>query len=240
MQTETKTPSASLRKRRYAPLRESPPEGRIPSLALAGGTSGPVLQLRVLAAPRCGRAGHSTKQRALGRDSDILKRDNMKRAIILAALILTASCVKEHTATPLQPGDQLPDFSVITLTGQTAGKDILAGKPSAIILFSTTCPDCHRQLPEMELMHAAAGEAVGVLAIARDEGREAVASFWNSAGLSMDVAAPGNRQVYDLFDRGSRSGVPLVYLADENGVIKGFTNDRKTLTANEMLTILIP
>ena len=164
----------------------------------------------------------------------------MKRTIILAALILAASCVKEHTATPLQPGDHLPDFSVITLTGKAVSKEDLAGKPSVIILFSTTCPDCHRQLPEVETIHRTAGEAVGVLAIARDEERDAVVSFWNRAGLTMDVAAPGSREVYDLFDRGSRAGVPLVYLSDANGVIKGFTDDKKTLTANEMLSILMP
>ena len=161
-------------------------------------------------------------------------------ALLTAAAAMTSSCVKQYTGQALSPGDTLPQFTVTTIQSKTVKTSDLIGKPSAIILFSTTCPDCHRQLPEMERIHTAAGEAVGVLAIARDEGCDAVASFWKSAGLSMDVAAPGNRQVYDLFDRGSRSGVPLVYLADENGIIKRFTNDTKTLTANEMLSILIP
>lgn len=165
----------------------------------------------------------------------------MKRQHVLAALAaftFLCSCVKEHRTSPVQPGEPLPDFSVITIDGRTVSKKDLIDKPSVIILFDTRCPDCIRQLPEIEAVHRETGEAVGVLAVAREEDRASVASYWESAGYTIDVAAPGDRKVYDLFDRGSRSGVPLVYLSDSGGKVLRVGTDKAVLTADEITTIL--
>lgn len=160
-------------------------------------------------------------------------------ALLLAALAAPA-CVKDGRGVPVGPGECIPPFSTMTLEGRTVTDRDLLGKPSVVIFFSTTCPDCHRQLPEAEAVHIAAGEDANVLAIAREEDRETVSAFWTRNGFTMPCAAPGDRRIYDLFDRGSRSGVPLVYLTDGKGVVIGFTDDRKTLPADEMLRILNP
>ena len=126
----------------------------------------------------------------------------VKRLTNLAALLsfaLAASCVKDAPGVRLQPGDSLPEFRTVTLAGQDAGTATLLGKPSAVILFSTTCPDCHRQLPELESAWRDLGDIVNVLAVARDETAKTVSSFWSASGYTMSVAAPGDRKIYDLF-----------------------------------------
>lgn len=118
------------------------------------------------------------------------------------------------------------------------GTENLKGKPSIIILFETTCPDCHAQLPEIERLHNTSGETVNVLAIARGEKAAAVTAFWKAFGYSMPVAAPGNRTIYDLFDRGSQTGVPQVYISDTEGTVIGYADWKKTITSDEILTII--
>jgi peroxiredoxin len=158
--------------------------------------------------------------------------------LLLCTALLLASCVKEEQGTRLQPGDRLPEFKTYTLTGRNVSSADLAGKPSVIILFSTTCPDCHRQLPEVEAAYAKAGRDATFLAIARDEPAETVEAFWKKSGYSMPAAAPGNRTIYDLFDRGSKTGVPQVYISDGQGVIIRTADDSAVLPSYEILNSL--
>ena len=165
----------------------------------------------------------------------------MKRIAAITALlsfILAPSCVKDTPGVRLQAGDSLPEFRTVTVTGQDAGTRTLLGKPSAVILFSTTCPDCHRQLPEAESAFRSLGDAVNMLAVARDETEKAVSPFWTASGYTIPVAAPGNRSVYDLFDRGSRSGVPLMFLSDSEGTVLKVADDSAVLTSEEIIRTL--
>jgi peroxiredoxin len=167
--------------------------------------------------------------------------NTVKRLTTLTALLsfaLAVSCVKDTPGVRLQPGESLPEFSTVTLTGQNAGTRTLLGKPSAVILFSTTCPDCHRQLPELESAWKDLGDVVNILAVARNETQTTVSSFWNASGYTMPVAAPGNRNIYDLFDRGSRSGIPLLYLSDAEGTVLTLADDKAVLPAGEIIRTL--
>lgn len=162
----------------------------------------------------------------------------MKRlSVITVFLFAVLSCVKDPAGKRIQPGESLPAFSVTTLEGKTVSTSDLLGKPSVVVFFSTTCPDCHRQLPEIESVWLAADGNVNVLAIARDEDRGTVSTFWSKKGFTMPCAAPGNRRIYDLFDRGSRSGVPLTFVADPEGTVLLVSDDTKVLSSQEILSI---
>lgn len=163
----------------------------------------------------------------------------MKRlSFITVFLFAVLSCVKDPAGKRIQPGESLPAFSVTTLEGKTVSTSDLLGKPSVVVFFSTTCPDCHRQLPEIESAWFAADGNVNVLTIARDEDRETVSTFWSKKGFTMPCAAPGDRRVYDLFDRGSRSGVPLLFLCDTLGTVVRVADDTETISSNEIISIL--
>ena len=47
-------------------------------------------------------------------------------------------------------GDALPQFSVQLSDGGVFDTATLGGRPSLIIFFNTTCPDCQRTLPEVQ------------------------------------------------------------------------------------------
>ena len=156
-------------------------------------------------------------------------------ALLLPVYLLVISCVKEHTGKPLMAGEQLPAFVTTSIDGRTVRSTDLLGKPSAIILFDTTCPDCHQQLPVLDDLWRGHADRLNVLAIARSEETATVASFWSSAGYTMPVAAPGNRSIYNLFDRDSGTGVPQVYVSDATGTVLLTGNDRNLLDEETIL-----
>jgi len=156
-------------------------------------------------------------------------------ALLLPVYLIVMSCVKEHTGKPLMAGEQLPAFVTTSIDGRTVRSTDLLGRPSAIILFDTTCPDCHRQLPVLEDLWKGHADRLNVLAIARDQDAGTVSAFWKQAAYTMPAAAPGNRSVYNLFDRDSGTGVPQVYVSDKQGTVLLTGNDRNFLTENTIL-----
>lgn len=131
----------------------------------------------------------------------------------------------------------MPQFKTYTINGKNTGADNLKGKPSVIILFSTTCPDCHEQLPEIESLWYYASDVFNILAISRGEERQTVADFWNKAGYTMPVAVDADREIYNLFDRGSKTGIPQVYIMDPKGTVIGYGDWRDQLTASDILKL---
>lgn len=162
-------------------------------------------------------------------------RKTITLSVIAAALL---ACVKDRPAEMIGPGESLPGFAVETLDGATVSDKDLTGAPSLIILFTTTCPDCHRQLPEVEAAHASLKGKARFLAIAREERKETVSVFWEENGFTFPAAAPGDRGVYNLFDRGSRSGVPQVYLSGADGKVIATANDKRLMLKDEIIKIL--
>lgn len=145
------------------------------------------------------------------------------------------SCTKIQEMKHLQTGETIPEFKTYTISGKNTGNDKLKGKPSVIILFSTTCPDCHVQLPEIESLWYYGSEVINVLAIARGEKTETVSDFWNKCGFTMPVAIDTDRTIYNLFDRGSKSGIPQVYITDQKGTVIGYGDWREPLTTSDIL-----
>lgn len=156
----------------------------------------------------------------------------MRQLIITLAALSAVSCAKETGADRehVSVGETIPAFTVTTMDGATVSTSTLLGKPSVIVFFDTTCPDCHRQLPEIEKVWRAFKGSIGAIAIAREQGPVPVRDYWHGNGLTMPVAAPGNRETFNLFDRGSKSGVPQVYVTDKEGRVTLYGNDKSILT----------
>ncbi len=164
------------------------------------------------------------------------KTAKLTLAITIGMSVL--SCTKIQDMKHLQPGEPVPEFQTYTITGNNTGNDKLLGRPSVIILFSTTCPDCHEQLPEIESLWNYGNDIINVLAISRGEERQTVADFWNKAGFTMPAAVDTDRVIYNLFDRGSKSGIPQVYITDQKGTVIGYGDWRYPLTTSDILKMI--
>lgn len=151
---------------------------------------------------------------------------------------LFVSCIKQKLPERIQVGEQLPPFQVNTLNEETISNETLTGKSGLIVFFSTTCPDCHKQIPEIESAYKETSGEKTIIAIAREEATETVSRHWQEKEYTIPVAAPGNRDIYNLFDRGHGSGVPLLIFFDKEGTVTDTADDKKFLKANEILKIL--
>lgn len=153
--------------------------------------------------------------------------------LFLAACLLGA-CRKDTPAVRLQIGDTIPPFEVRTAESVRVTNTTLLGKPSLIVHFSITCPDCQKELPQVQWFYEDHGRAVNVIAIARDDSAEDVAAYWKQHDLTIPYAAPGDRSIYDLFDRGSKSGVPQIYACNADGKVLYYAGDTRVFSANEI------
>lgn len=157
---------------------------------------------------------------------------------LLAALLLGA-CTTEQLPERIQPGERVPEFRTHTIGGVNVASSDLLGKPGLVVFFSTTCPDCKVQMPEVEAAYRRLGDDVAFLAIAREEDEQTVSRYWKDAGYTVPVAAPGNRDLYNLFDRGSGSGVPLVVFFNEEGYVTGSSDDKSLQEAYQIVDRLL-
>ena len=171
----------------------------------------------------------------------------LRKVIITLAALSAVSCLKE-TGTDgkhVGVGEVIPAFIVTTLDGTTTGSDALLGKPSVIVFFDTTCPDCQRQLPEIEAVWRELEGSINAVAIAREQGPDPVRDYWSGNGLTkFSLETSGlfldysknlvTEETFNLFDRGSKSGVPQVFVTDKDGRVTLYGNDQKILTTRKI------
>ncbi len=119
-------------------------------------------------------------------------------------------------------GQRLPDFSLISLAGETLSRQQFAGQPLIINLWATWCEPCRKEMPDLSLLaEELAPEGLSVLGIALDQpGR--VAEFLAATPVVYPIAitetAEGMRLARDL---GNRQGVlPYTLFVDADGVIQ--------------------
>ena len=137
------------------------------------------------------------------------------RVVTYLLLILVTSCVNDDNGpvTSLEPGDRCPDFDITLNTGERVITSSLKGKTTMIVFFTTTCPDCQRELPVIQKIsdELADNPSIRVVCIARDESDETIAPFWESNGLTLPYSPQPDRTVYNLF---ASSIIPRVYIVD--------------------------
>lgn len=114
-------------------------------------------------------------------------------------------------------GDELPTFTVSMNDGSLLSTSDLRGKPSLIVFFSTTCPDCQRELPGLDKRFLEHGEDTTFVAISREESFADVSAYWETHDLHIPFSAQPDRHVYSLF---AKKGIPRVYISDGNCVVQ--------------------
>lgn len=145
------------------------------------------------------------------------KKESVRRALrllpLILLLILTVGCVNDNEPEPrslIEVGDPLPQFSVMLNDGSTLTTEMLRGTESMIVFFTTTCPDCRRELPRIQA-YADAHSDLRVVCISRSQTARDVESFWQTENLTLPYSAQPDAAIYSLF---ATAGVPRVYCAD--------------------------
>lgn len=141
----------------------------------------------------------------------------MKLPALILTLVMLTGCVTEPDTggSLLGPGDDVPEFSVTLSDGTTCGSRELSRDGGILVFFNTECPDCRRELPKLQTLHAAHPEVM-ILCMAREESQERIAAFWADNELTLPYSPQPDRRVYSLF---ATEGIPRIYLIGKGGKI---------------------
>ncbi len=159
----------------------------------------------------------------------------------LACLLLLLSCIRsEEPGTPseyVRVGDALPRLSLTLMDGTRVDNATWEGRTLVLILFSIDCPDCRRELPQVErFSQMVSGRAdVFTLGISRGGGHDAVSAYWERNGLTFPCSPQEDRRVYDLF---ASSVVPRVYVVSPQGRVTHMYDDTDMPSAEVLLRCL--
>lgn len=158
--------------------------------------------------------------------------------IVIFALS-TLSCVKENDPSEevidyVKVGNSVPDFQVTDGEGNSFDASSFIGKRSLLVLFSTTCKDCQRELPKVEAVWRELKEddSCRVITIARQQSKEDTDKYWRDHGFTLLKYLDTDRSVFSLF---ASSTIPRLYIVNEKGVVEWMETERLTLTVEELL-----
>jgi peroxiredoxin len=163
----------------------------------------------------------------------------MAKQILTAALLSTmtlAGCVNEKRqgGDSLPVGAAMPEFAVSGPDGSAVSSADLAGAPSVVVLFRTTCPDCSREMPNVEEAYRrVAGSGVRFVCVSKEDNAiEAVPEYWAQTGMTMPYYFDPAGEVFAAFEV---SFVPTLYLFDSAGKMTYAAVETFEFTVDELV-----
>ena len=137
----------------------------------------------------------------------------------------------------IEVGDRVPQFSAEGLDGTSFNSTSFTGKRSLLVLFVTTCPDCRRELPQIEWVRSQTKDNPNILmaAISREEEKSVVQDFWESEGFSIPVYLDPDRSIFSKF---AGSTVPRIYIINKSGVVEWMAIENLIISQEELLAKL--
>jgi len=153
--------------------------------------------------------------------------------------MICLSCIKEDESSTevinsVEVGDLVPDFNVSDGIGNTFNSSFFIGKRSLLVLFSTTCGDCQRELPKVNRIWEELRDDpfYKVITIAREQNKEITDKYWMDEDFTMPKYLDPDRSVFSLF---ANSTIPRLYIINEEGVIEWMAIEELTITPEELL-----
>lgn len=148
----------------------------------------------------------------------ILLRFLKNTAFVLFPLLF-AMCIQDDPEVfSLKPGDPLPEFSVQDNKGEIVSNATLYNKVGVIAFVNTGCPDCRRELPELEKAYRqfVGDERVRFIVISRLQGYDSLTEYWIANSLTLPYSAQEDDFVFQKF---ASQNIPRIYIASPEGII---------------------
>ena len=117
----------------------------------------------------------------------------------------------------LSDGNQAPDFTVRTITGEEYSLSDLRGQVVLLNFWATWCGPCEREMPELQAVYDAYRErGFTILAINFEESAERITAFAEERGLSFPLALDESGTIHERY---AIIGQPRTVILDERGII---------------------
>lgn len=158
---------------------------------------------------------------------------------VTTIFVLTSSCIKDDNSVDeiinyIQVNDTVPAFTVSDGKGGSFNSNEFTGKSSILILFSTTCKDCQRELPVIEKVwqNLKDDPEYRVITISREQDLKTIDDYWKKKKLTMPKYLDPDRTVFSMF---ANSTIPRVYIINPHGVVRWMAVEKVNLTAKELI-----
>jgi peroxiredoxin len=113
-------------------------------------------------------------------------------------------------------GEAAPDFSYTLDDGTTLRLSDLRGTPVILNFWATWCVPCVEEMPELQRALDGAGGRIAVLAVNRNETRDAIARFTGRVNVSFPLIT---NTAGDISERYGITNLPITYFISSDGTI---------------------
>ena len=171
---------------------------------------------------------NSSSKRSFDRIFAALARPYML-ALLGAGLIVAVAWATQGQRHPVVPGSVAPDYSALTLAGDTVHIEDHSGEVVLLNIWATWCPPCREEMPSMERLFQhfqQKGAAFEILAVSIDAQKGESDALGNEGGDLAAFAQAHNLTFTILHDPSGRiqqtyqtTGVPESFLIGRDGVI---------------------
>ena len=153
------------------------------------------------------------------------------RILLSAPLLL--GCSKPMEEANLKEGDTLPAFSIVMNDGTPVTNASLQVGVSLVAFFHTLCPDCQRELPQLQRIHEDCPDLKMVL-VSRNEGEKSILTYWKDNGLTLPFSAQEDDRVFRLF---ASHTIPRTYIVRDDVIMKAY-DDNPVASYEEMEAVI--
>lgn len=88
-----------------------------------------------------------------------------------------------------------------------------SGKPTMVLFWTTWCPSCKQEIPEMELLNKSHGDKMNIITISLDEKVAALDKFFEKGMLDLPVYV-GDQAIAEKFNV---SAIPTLVIFNKEG-----------------------
>ena len=140
--------------------------------------------------------------------------------ILLVVLLTTALSISAFADTPdigIEPGQNMPDFTVDLTDGTTATLSELLKEKDLVVLniFASWCKPCENEFPEMEEVYQANSDRMVIVSLSGEpnDTMEIIADYKESHGLSFPMGLTGDKLSLKV------TSFPTTVMIDRNGMV---------------------
>ncbi|MCL4535788.1 MAG: TlpA family protein disulfide reductase [Bacteroidetes bacterium] len=118
-----------------------------------------------------------------------------------------------------RPGHPAPDFTLQDMDGKNVKLSDLKGKPVLINFWTTWCPPCRAEMPDIETVYQRhKAEGLVVLGVDVQEDKDAVSKYVQRGGFSWTFLLDTSGEVF--FNRYRGAAFPSSFFVDKEGVVQ--------------------
>ena len=143
------------------------------------------------------------------------------KKIAVVITILCSLIMFVNTGFAAFVGDNAPLFKIKTMSGTIVDTNALKGeKPIAIIFWATWCPECKKEIPQINALHEqfkTKGLEILAMNVGINDSEARVKKYIEKYKLSYPVAFDKGAKITKQFNV---QGTPTVIILDQNGIVR--------------------